>query len=43
MSNYDFNEFGHGEQEQEPPRFDAVALAVSIMVAIGIALVISIT
>ena len=40
---YDFDEWGNGDQEQDTPRFDAVALVVSIMVAVGIALLISIT
>ena len=39
---YDFSEWGEGEWEPQPPRFDAVAMVVAIMVAVGLALVISI-
>ena len=38
MKNYDWNEFGEGDQKPQPPQFDAVALVSSIMVAVGLAL-----
>lgn len=43
MKKYDWNEFGEGDQMPHPPRFDAVAVAVAIMVAVGLALLTIIT
>jgi len=43
MSKYDFNEFGNGDQEQDTPRIDIVAVVAGIMVVVGIALVITIS
>jgi|GEM_PF-6543366 len=40
---YRFDEFGFGDQQPEPPRFDLVAFVVTLLVTAGIALVITIS